>query len=122
MIGYDHPDWGMGGYYLQEDVAQKAEIEVIRRRQYLSSLKSDCLEIAERTAVAFAFVESIGFYKKYGFNGAGEKEYQDWLVEDSSEVDDVDVRDAMRMFIEDKEDFTRIDWVKQVAEAVLVEV
>ncbi len=100
-IGFSSPDWGMSGYYAQEDAAQKweeyQEYLYDRERKNYETNKEQVLQFAGKIAKAYQD-ESDG--EEYST-----ETWREWLAEESSWIDD-DLNKAVMFAIREEEDFT----------------
>lgn len=100
-IGFSSPDWGMAGYYAQEDAAQKweeyQEYLYDREQKNYESNKERVLQFAAETAKAYQD-ESDG--EEYST-----ETWREWLAEESAWIDD-DLNKAVMFAIREEEDFT----------------
>lgn len=100
-IGYLSPDWGMSGYYAQEDAAQKweeyQEYLYDREQKNYESNKDRVLQFAAETAKAYQ-----------GESDGEEYDTETWrelLANDAAWVDD-DLNKSVMFAIREEEDFT----------------
>lgn len=102
---YSSPDWGMGGYYAREDMRQAwDDWEAENRRLH----ESDLIEIAKKSAREFIHNADGEPYKQ--------EDWETYLSEDARSVDK-DTEDAMNYAIDEKEWFTRAEYIDSLANA-----
>lgn len=105
IIGYSSPDWGMGGYYAREDMRQAwDDWEVENRRLH----ESELIEIAKKSAREF-IEDADG--EPYA-----QEDWETYLSEDARSVDK-DTEAAMNYAIDEKEWFTRAEYIDSLANA-----
>lgn len=104
IIGYSSPDWGMGRYYAQENMKQLLDDWKEENR---SLHESELLEIAKKSAREFIHDADGEPYKQ--------EDWEMYLKEDSC-VDE-DTEDAMNYAIDEKEWFTRAEYIDSLANA-----
>lgn len=101
---YSSPDWGMGGYYAREDMRQAwDDWEVENRRLH----ESELLEIAKKSAREFIRDADGEPYKQ--------EDWEMYLKEDSCV--DKDTEEAMTCAIDEREWFTRAEYIDSLANA-----
>lgn len=100
-IGFSSPDWGMSGYYAQEDAAQKweeyQEYLYDRERKNYETNKDRVLQFAAKIAKAYQ-EESDG--EEYNT-----ETWRECLAAESAWIDD-DLNKAVMFAIREEEDFT----------------
>lgn len=105
IIGYSSPDWGMGGYYAREDMRQAwDDWEAENRRLH----ESELIEIAKKSAREF-IEDADG--EPYA-----QEDWETYLSEDARSVDK-DTEAAMNYAIDEKEWFTRAEYIDSLANA-----
>ncbi|WP_301673845.1 hypothetical protein [Neisseria blantyrii] len=104
IIGYSCPDWGMGGYYAREDMRQAWDDWEAENR---SLHESELLEIAKKSAREFIRDADGEPYKQ--------EDWETYLKEDS--CFDKDTKAAMNYAIDEKEWFTRAEYIDSLANA-----
>ena len=102
---YSSPDWGMGGYYAQENIKQLLDDWKEENR---SLHESELLEIAKKSAREFIRDADGEPYKQ--------EDWEMYLTEDASCVDK-DTEAAMNYAIDEKEWFTRAEYIDSLANA-----
>lgn len=105
IIGYSSPDWGMGGYYAQENMKQLLDDWKEENR---SLHESELLKIAKKSAREFIEDADGEPYKQ--------EDWEMYLTEDASCVDK-DTEAAMNYAIDEKEWFTRAEYIDSLANA-----
>ena len=105
IIGYSSPDWGMGGYYAQANIKQLLDDWKEENR---SLHESELLEIAKKSAREFISDADGEPYKQ--------EDWEMYLTEDASCVDK-DTEAAMNYAIDEKEWFTRAEYIDSLANA-----
>ena len=103
IIGYSSPDWGMGGYYAREDMRQAWDDWEVENRLLH---ESELLEIAKKSAREF-ICDADG--EPYA-----QEDWETYLTEDASRADK-DTEDAMNYAIDEKEWFTRAEYIDSLA-------
>lgn len=102
---YSSPDWGMGGYYAREDRRQAwDDWEAENRRLH----ESELLEIAKKSAREFIRDADGEPY--------AQEDWEMYLTEDASRVDK-DTEEAMTCAIDEREWFTRAEYIDSLANA-----
>ena len=101
---YSSPDWGMGGYYAQANMKQllddwKAENRLLH--------ESELIEIAKKSAREFIEDADGEPYKQ--------EDWEMYLKEDSCVDEDTEA--AMNYAIDEKEWFTRAEYIDSLANA-----
>ena len=104
IIGYSSPDWGMGGYYAQENMKQLLDDWKEENR---SLHESELLKIAKKSAREFIEDADGEPYKQ--------EDWETYLKEDS--CFDKDTKAAMNYAIDEKEWFTRAENIDSLANA-----
>lgn len=100
---YSSPDWGMGGYYAREDRRQAWDNwEAENRRLH----ESELIEIAKKSAREFIRDADGEPY--------AQEDWETYLTEDASCVDK-DTESAMNYAIDEKEWFTRAEYIDSLA-------
>ena len=105
IIGYSSPDWGMGGYYTQANMKQLLDDWKEENR---SLHESELLEIAKKSAREFIRDADGEPYKQ--------EDWETYLTEDASRVDK-DTEEAMTCAIDEREWFTRAEYIDSLANA-----
>ena len=105
IIGYSSPDWGMGGYYAQANMKQLLDDWKEENR---SLHESELLEIAKKSAREFIRDADGEPYKQ--------EDWEMYLKEDASCVNK-DTEEAMNYAIDEKEWFTRAEYIDSLANA-----
>ena len=105
IIGYSCPDWGMGGYYAREDMRQAWDDWEAENR---SLHESELLEIAKKSAREF-IEDADG--EPYA-----QEDWETYLTEDAPCIDK-DTKAAMNYAIDEKEWFTRAEYIDSLANA-----
>ncbi|HHK5570893.1 TPA: hypothetical protein ACQUH5_001729 [Neisseria lactamica] len=103
IIGYSSPDWGMGGYYAREDMRQAWDDWEVENRLLH---ESELIEIAKKSAREFICDADGEPYKQ--------EDWEMYLTEDASRADK-DTEDAMNYAIDEKEWFTRAEYIDSLA-------
>lgn len=103
IIGYSSPDWGMGGYYAQENMKQLLDDWKEENR---SLHESELLEIAKKSAREFIRDADGEPYTQ--------EDWEMYLTEDASRVDK-DTEAAMDYAIDDCEWFTLAENIGRLA-------
>lgn len=104
IIGYSSPDCGMGGYYAQEDIQQLLDDWEAENRLLH---ESELIEIAKKSAREFIHDADGEPYKQ--------EDWETYLKEDSCV--DKDTEAAMNYAIDEKEWFTRAEYIDSLANA-----
>ena len=105
IIGYSSPDWGMERHYAQENIKQLLDDWKEENR---SLHESELLEIAKKSAREFISDADGEPYKQ--------EDWEMYLTEDASCVDK-DTEAAMNYAIDEKEWFTRAEYIDSLANA-----
>lgn len=102
---YSSPDWGMGGYYAREDMRQAWDDWEVENRLLH---ESELIEIAKKSAREF-IEDADG--EPYA-----QEDWETYLSEDARSVDK-DTEAAMNYAIDEKEWFTRAEYIDSLANA-----
>lgn len=100
-IGYSSPDWGMAGYYAQEDAAQKWE--EYQEHLYDQELKN--YESQKEKVLQFARFVADAYRESADGEEYSTETWREWLAEDAAWIDD-DLNKAVMFAIREEEDFT----------------
>ena len=109
-IGFSSPDWGMAGYYAQEDAYQKweeyREEQFENERRNYESQKEEVLNFAQFVADAYRESADGEDYET--------ESWREWLANDSALVDD-DLNKAVLFAIREEEPFTFAEAIDDLA-------
>ncbi|MBD0765049.1 hypothetical protein [Neisseria sp. RH3002v2f] len=105
IIGYSSPDWGMERYYAQANIKQLLDDWKEENR---SLHESELLEIAKKSAREFIRDADGEPYKQ--------EDWETYLLEDARSVDK-DTEAAMSYAIDDRDWFTRAEYIDSLANA-----
>lgn len=105
IVGYSSPDWGMERHYAQENMKQLLDDWKEENR---SLHESELLEIAKKSAREFIRDADGEPY--------AQEDWETYLLEDARSVDK-DTEEAMSYAIDDRDWFTRAEYIDSLANA-----
>lgn len=100
-IGYTSPDWGMSGYYAQEDAAQKWE----EYQEYLYDREQKNYESNKDRVLQFAAEIAKAYQEESDGEEYNTETWRECLAAESAWIDD-DLNKAVMFAIREEEDFT----------------
>lgn len=109
-VGFSSPDWGMAGYYAQEDAAQKWE----EYQEYLYDQERKNYEVNKERCLQFASKIAKAYQDESDGEEYSTETWREWLANDSALVDD-DLNRAVIFAIREEEPFTFAEAIDDLA-------